>query len=72
MAERTLNIKPSSNVKGAVYDDESQRLTVSFHSGHGGYYEGVDDNTAGDFERAESSGKFVATVLKPGFTYKPL
>lgn len=69
MAERKLNLKESSNVKEAFYDSDTKRVRAVFHSGHSGYYEGVDVPTAQAFESSDRPGQFVAQVLKPQFTY---
>ena len=70
--ERPLNIAESSNVKSASYDPDTQRITCVFNSGHSGYYSGCGEDVATAFEQAESSGKFVATVLKPQYPYQKI
>ncbi len=69
MAEQKLDLKESSNVKEAFYDSDTKRVRAVFHSGHSGYYEGVDVPTAQAFESSDSPGKFGSGVLKNQFTY---
>lgn len=69
MAERQLDIKISANVKEAHYDPDTQQIRCVFMSGHSGYYSGCSEDLADEFERADSSGKFVASVLKPMYPY---
>lgn len=60
---RTLNLRASSNVSAAVYDEETGTLTVTFHKG-GTYVYRVDQATAAAFEASPSPGSFVARQLK--------
>lgn len=69
MAEQVLNIKTSTNVKAASWDPETLRITCVFNSGHSGYYSGCSLEVAEAFEQSESPGKFVASALKPQFSY---
>jgi hypothetical protein len=64
MAERVLNLKQSSNIKGAVYSADDQTLTVQFHNGGTYSYSGFDADKADAFERADSPGNFLHTQIK--------
>lgn len=58
MAERALQFqKTSSTISGAVYDPDEQKLTISFKSGHSGFYSGVAEDDAMAFERSNSPGQ---------------
>ena len=63
MATRTLAIKQSANVKEAVYDPDSQTLTVKLN---GGTYQvdGVNEEKAIAFEQADSHGSFFHREFK--------
>lgn len=60
---RVLNLRASSNVSGAVYDEETGTLSVTFYKG-GTYTYRVDQNTVTAFEASPSPGSFVARQLK--------
>lgn len=57
MAIRQLQIKPSSNIDQAHYDEDQQTLQVHFKSGGVYVYDGFTGDAADAFERADSSGK---------------
>lgn len=68
MAEQQLAIRASTNVESATYDADTQQLVVTFKNNGGGAtyaYSGIDELTAGAFERAESPGGFLHTTIKP-------
>jgi len=69
MAQKVLNLKTSSNVKSAVWDDETMGLAVIFHSGHGGVYAQVPEEVALGMEQADSPGNYLHTYVKPQYTY---
>jgi hypothetical protein len=70
--EQALNLKSSSNIKGATFNPDDQTITISFHSGHQGQYLGCTEEDARDFENADSPGKHLHAVIKPQRPYKPL
>ena len=72
MAEQILNIKQSSNIKGATYSADDQALTVEFNSGHRGKYLQFTQEDATDFENADSPGSHLHRVIKPQHAYQPL
>ena len=72
MAEQVLNLKQSSNIKGAVFDADSQTITVEFNSGHKGQYLQCSQDDATAFENADSPGKHLHGVIKPQRAYQPL
>jgi KTSC domain len=64
MAMRLLShTSKSSNVRSATYDPDTQTLIVNFR---GGSYAvtGVDEDTANEFERADSATQFYNTRIK--------
>jgi KTSC domain len=69
MAIRELELKASSNVQSAGWDDETLRLHVQFHGGSRGYYSGVPSEEAEDFERADSPGSYVHSYLKTRYPW---
>lgn len=64
MAEQVLNLKTSGNIKGAVYDADTQTLKVEFFNGGSYSYSGVDGDKALEFERSDSPGKFLHSNIK--------
>ncbi len=72
MAEQVLNLKQSSNIKRAVFDADSQTITVEFNSGHKGQYLQFTQEDATDFENADSPGSHLHRIIKPQHAYQPL
>jgi len=68
MATRTLAIKQSANVKEAVYDPDSQTLTVKLNGGTYSY-SGVSEDKAVAFEQADSAGGFLHSQIKGQHEY---
>lgn len=64
MTERILDLKQSSNIKSAVYDADTQTLTVQFQKGGTYSYAGFDADKASAFEQADSPGSFLHAQIK--------
>jgi hypothetical protein len=58
-------------VAGSTYDPDTQQLAVQFYAG-AGFYSGVSEDEALEFERAPSPGKYVHDYLKPRFPWTKL
>ncbi len=71
MAAQELNIQ-SSNIKLAAYDPETQRLAITFHSGHSGVYVGVSEEDAGALEQAPSPGRYLQDFIIPMYSYEKI
>jgi hypothetical protein len=70
MAERQLNLAPSTNVEAAIYDPDTQRLTLFFlNRGASGFYSGVSEQEALEFERSPSPGRYVHQFLATRFLW---
>jgi hypothetical protein len=65
---RVLNLNPSTNVRGAVYDSDTQQLSVEFFTASG-FYSGVSEDEALEFERSPSPGRYVHDYLKTRFPW---
>ena len=65
MAMRDVTFAASSNIQSAIYDDETQELTILFAHGGEYTYESVDANEVEAFSRADSAGKFLNASIKP-------
>lgn len=64
MAQRELSIKTSTNIRQALYDPDTQTLTVHFLNGGSYTYSGVDEVKANGFETAESAGRYLHANIK--------
>lgn len=64
MAIKILDLKQSSNIKGANWDSDSLQLTVEFHNGGTYSYDSVSEDKALEFERADSPGRYLHANLK--------
>jgi hypothetical protein len=62
-------IEGSSNIVSAGYDQASQTLSVVFKNGKRYDYQGVPQETADDFDTADSKGKFLAENVKGQFEF---
>ena len=60
----------SSNIDWIDYNDESNTLTVAFHSGSVYDYSNVDKDVYETFKTAESVGKFFNANVKNRYEYK--
>lgn len=66
-----LNLKDSSNIKGATY--VGTQLTVEFHNGSKYLYLGVTSDVIAKWVQAESVGKAFNLLIKKGeFQYQKL
>lgn len=64
-----VQIKGSSNIAGAGYDPEGQRLTVVFMSGRRYTYEEVPQDIYEALLQADSAGKFFNSNIKDQYRY---
>lgn len=64
MAQRTLNLRPSSVIASASYDDEDKSLEISFTRGASYTLPGVPQAVVAGFEAAQSPGQFFHSQLK--------
>ena len=62
----------SSNVASIGYDDKSQTLEVTFHSGSTYQYFDVPSLVFENFRNAESKGKFLHRKIKNIYRYTKL
>jgi hypothetical protein len=70
MAYRTIQIKPSTNILGVSYDEETMDLRVQFlRDGRAYTYSGVDARTAEGFSRAESAGQYLNAFIKNQYPF---
>ena len=60
----------SSNLQSAVYDTESEDLSVTFNNGSIYEYESVPLEVFENFKKAESQGKFFNTNISKIYKYK--
>lgn len=67
VAAREVAVKPSSNIAGALYDDSTLGLWVTFHSGRTYRYADVPRELVDEWERARSTGEFFGAAIKNGF-----
>lgn len=61
----TLN---SSNLKSCAYDDESQRLSITFHNGRTYVFSGVPRSAYEGLLSAPSAGKYFNSAIKGHYT----
>ena len=71
MAEQSLQLKPSKNVKAATYDPDTQKLTVQLNGGTY-VYDGVDADKAQAFADADSHGQFLHSNIKGQHTFSKI
>jgi hypothetical protein len=64
MAQRTLTLKPSSQIHGARHDPDSGTLEVDLNDGKAYAVGGVDEDLADKFESSDSHGIFYHKHLK--------
>ena len=69
MAVKQLQLASSSNVSAAEWNSDTMQLTVTFYSGGVGFYSGIGEQEALDFERAPSPGRYVHNYLAPRFPW---
>ena len=63
----------STSVAAIGYDERTRRVYVRFRSSSRLYaYSGVPARVFEDLERAESTGRFVNEVIKPGYAVRKL
>jgi hypothetical protein len=67
---RELDLRDSSNVKSASWDDETLELHCEFHSGSRGSYLAVPEHEVGSFERATSHGSYIHDYIKPLYVWR--
>ena len=63
MSEDIIPVE-SSTMKGFVYDDETEQLTLIFTNGARYMYEGVPRELVEGFKSSESPGRFFAREIK--------
>lgn len=63
----------SSSVAAVGYDERTRRLFVRFRTSPRLYaYSGVPPRVIAELERAESTGRFVNALIKPGYAVRKL
>lgn len=65
----SVDIK-SSNMKGAVYNTESELLTVTFNNGSIYEYERVPWDLFAKFRMSDSQGSFLNAKIKSKYAHK--
>lgn len=60
----------SSQIAAQGYDPVSHTLAVRFHGGSVYHYSGVPQETATNFAKAESAGKFLHAHIKGKFAHE--
>jgi hypothetical protein len=71
MAYVEIPTAQSANIQRVEYDADSQTLRVEFKGSSGVYeYDGVSQDVAGGFERAESAGKYLHNFIKGQYTHR--
>lgn len=62
----------SSNIAAVAYDGEAELLRVQFNNGSVYEYSNVPEQTAQDFVKAESVGKYFHARIKGNFKFRKL
>lgn len=65
---KPINIKESSNIKGASYNAMAQVLDITFKNGRTYEYFDVPQSLVDEFIAADSSGKFFFARIKSNYT----
>jgi len=64
-----LELKPSSNIKTAIYIDKIQQLIVEFNSGLVYSYSEVPQTIIDDWLVSESTGSYFSKNIRLNYTY---
>jgi hypothetical protein len=59
----------SSNIEGYGYDQSLKKLAVRFKGGATYHYDGVEQATFAELQKAESVGKFFGAQIKDKFKF---
>jgi len=60
----------SSQVQASDYDAETSEMTVTFSRGQRYVYAGVPPDVADGIHHAPSAGAYMATAIKPFYTFR--
>lgn len=66
---RQLQLKESSNIHSAYYNEHTGTLKVAFHRGPVYNYEGVDKRAVGNWQRSGSVGQYFNRHFKNNKKY---
>lgn len=64
MSIKVLNLRQSSNIKGATWDSDTLQLNVEFFNGGSYSYDQVPEAKVIEFENADSPGRYLHANLK--------
>ena len=67
--QRIVNVYKSSNIKGSVYNRDTNELIIEFNSGKKYRYKDVPDTIAADLRRAKSQGIFFNKEIARKYKY---
>jgi len=67
--QRIVNVYKSSNIKGSVYNRDTNELIIEFNSGKKYRYDDVPDTIAADLRRAKSQGIFFNKEIARKYKY---
>jgi len=72
VGSKIINEIESTNLVKTIYDTETKKLVVEFHTGLSYEYDNVPHQLYTQFRMAESQGKFFLSKIAKTFKYKKI